>query len=110
VLARLPGSVIAQLAGPMTKGNDLQASNVPGIRGELYLAGARIERMYPYAPLPGCAAMTRWSSLRRPRLRSGVNFDAASFTEPELFVQCLLDGFARGHRIERGDRAPVARH
>jgi hypothetical protein len=25
----------------MTKSNDLQASNVPGIRDELYLAGAR---------------------------------------------------------------------
>ena len=33
-LARLPGPALAQLASGMTKGNDLQASNVPGIRDE----------------------------------------------------------------------------
>jgi hypothetical protein len=91
-LARLPGPVIAQLAGPMTKGNDLQASNVPGIGEEVYLAGARIERMYPFAPLPGCAAMITLVS-HGPVGCVGINFDAASFTEPALFVQSLLGGF-----------------
>ena len=48
-LARLPGAVIAQVAGPMTKGNDLQASNVPGLREDVYVAG-RIAG-YPQAVL-----------------------------------------------------------
>jgi diacylglycerol O-acyltransferase len=100
--------VIAQLAGPMTKGNDLQASNVPGIRGELFLAGARIERMYPYAPLPGCAAMITLVSHGEVGC-VGVNFDAASFTDPELFVQCLLDGFAEVLALSGGTGRPVAR-
>ena len=108
VLARLPGTVIAQLAGPMTKGNDLQASNVPGIRGELFLAGARIERMYPYAPLPGCAAMITLVSHGEVGC-VGVNFDAASFTDPELFVRCLLDGFAEVLALSGGTQRPVAR-
>src|SRR5206468_11289332 len=42
-LSRLPGPVISQLAGGLTKSNDLQASNVPGLRDEVFMAGARIE-------------------------------------------------------------------
>jgi diacylglycerol O-acyltransferase / wax synthase len=91
-LARLPGPVIAQLAGPMTKGNDLQASNVPGIGDDIYLAGARIVRMYPYAPLPGCAAMITLVSHGEVGC-VGANYDAASFTEPDTFVRCLVEGF-----------------
>jgi WS/DGAT/MGAT family acyltransferase len=107
-LARLPGSLIAQLAGPMTKGNDLQASNVPGVGAEVYLAGARIERMYPYAPLPGCAAMI--TLLTHGDVGCvGVNFDAASFTEPETFVQCLLDGFTEVLSLHPGSAKPISR-
>jgi WS/DGAT/MGAT family acyltransferase len=107
-LARLPGPLIAQVAGPLTKGNDLQASNVPGIPGELYLAGARIERMYPYAPLPGCAAMITLVTHGAVGC-VGVNFDSASFTEPELFVQCLLDGFSEVLALKPGAGSPAAR-
>lgn len=107
-LARLPGSVIAQLAGPMTKGNDLQASNVPGIGTEVYLAGARIERMYPYAPLPGCAAMITLVTHGDTGC-VGVNYDAAAFTEPELFIQSLLDGFSEVLALLPNAAKPVTR-
>lgn len=107
-LARLPGSVIAQLASPMTKGNDLQASNVPGIGTEIYLAGARIERMYPYAPLPGCAAMI--TLVTHGDIGCvGINYDAASFTEPELFIQSLLDGFSEVLALKPGAGKPTSR-
>jgi WS/DGAT/MGAT family acyltransferase len=107
-LARLPGPVIAQLAGPMTKGNDLQASNVPGIGEQVYLAGARIERMYPFAPLPGCAAMITLVS-HGPVGCVGVNYDAASFTEPTLFVQALLGGFTEVLSLHPGAGKPESR-
>jgi WS/DGAT/MGAT family acyltransferase len=92
-LSRLPGPVIAELAGPMTKGNDLQASNVPGLREPRYLAGAEIVRSYPYAPLPGCAAMITLLT-HGDTACVGVHFDAGSFTEADLFVRCLAEGFA----------------
>ncbi len=57
VVARLPGAVIARFGGGLTKSNDLQASNIPGLRHDVYLAGAKIERVYPFGPLPGCAMM-----------------------------------------------------
>jgi WS/DGAT/MGAT family acyltransferase len=107
-LSRLPGQVIASLASPMTKTNDLQASNVPGIGDEVYLAGARVERMYPYAPLPGCAAMI--TVVTHGQIACvGANFDAASFTEAELFVRCLVGGFAEVLELVPDAPEPVAR-
>jgi diacylglycerol O-acyltransferase / wax synthase len=47
LLARIPAPLIVRLAAATTAGNDLQASNVAGPREALYLAGARIERLFP---------------------------------------------------------------
>lgn len=93
VLARLPAPLLAPLAGAMTSSNDLQASNVPGSREDLYLAGARIERIYPFAPLPGCAAMICLHTYRE-MCSIGANLDAAAITDPAAFARCLRDGFA----------------
>ena len=78
LMARLPGSLTAQLAGPLNKANDLQASNIPGIRREAYLAGALIERMYLFGPLPGCAAMITLLSHGQTACVA-ANLDTASF-------------------------------
>lgn len=91
-MARLPAPVIAQLAGGLTKANDLQASNVPGIRDTVYLAGAQVERMYPFAPLPGCATMITLVT-HGDTCCVGVNLDPAAIAEPERFADCLLAGF-----------------
>jgi WS/DGAT/MGAT family acyltransferase len=108
LMARLPGSVTARLAGPLTKANDLQASNIPGIRRDAYLAGARIERMYLFGPLPGCAAMITLLSHGKTACVA-ANLDGASFTEPALFQRCLLDGFSEVLALHPGAGAPFAR-
>jgi WS/DGAT/MGAT family acyltransferase len=92
-LSRLPGGMISRVAGSLTKANDLQASNVPGIREPVYLAGARIERMYGFGPLPGCASMITLVT-HGDICCIGVNVDPAAITLPELFGQCLEEGFA----------------
>ncbi|MFW0793734.1 wax ester/triacylglycerol synthase domain-containing protein [Gordonia sp. CPCC 205515] len=91
VLAWLPGQVIAQFSGA-TSQNDLQASNVPGIPWDTYVAGAKVERMFPFGPLPGCAVMATLIT-HNGIACLGINHDAASITEPELFAECLVDGF-----------------
>jgi hypothetical protein len=91
-LARLPGQVIAQLAGGTTRNVDLQASNVPGLREDVYLAGVRIERSYPFGPLPGCAAMITMVS-HGSYCCVGANIDAASFSDVDGFGRCLQEGF-----------------
>lgn len=92
-LARLPSALLVQLAGSTTGGNDLQASNVPGIRDEVYLAGAKIEQIYPFAPLPGCAAMISLYTYGETCC-IGANLDVAAIVDTVLFGRCLERGFA----------------
>ncbi|MGI8558385.1 MAG: WS/DGAT domain-containing protein, partial [Solirubrobacteraceae bacterium] len=108
LLSRLPGLVISQLAAGLTMGNDLQASNVPGIREDSYLAGARIERAYPFAPLPGCAAMIALVS-HRDQCCIGINMDPAAITDTERFGRCLAAGFAEVLTLHPGAVDPVRR-
>jgi diacylglycerol O-acyltransferase / wax synthase len=108
LLARLPGSAIAAVAGSITKGNDLQASNVPGIREDVFLAGARVERMYPYAPRPGCAAMITMLT-HGDVCCVGANLDPAAITDRELFGRCLVDGFAEVLALGGDAPAPTLR-
>ena len=108
LLARLPGALISEIAGDMTRRNDLQASNVPGLREDVFLAGARIERIYPFAPLPGCAAMITL-------LTHGgtccvcANLDAAAVREPDVFSRCLADGFSEVLGLATRTTAPIVR-
>jgi hypothetical protein len=57
------------------------------------MAGARITHMYPFGPLPGCAAMISLVS-HDGTCCIGANLDPAAITDPELFVRCLAEGFA----------------
>lgn len=91
VLAWLPAPVLTQFSGT-TAGNDLQASNVPGIPWETYMAGAKVERMFPFGPLPGCAVMATMITHNGVACL-GVNLDAAAVTDVELFAECLVEGF-----------------
>ncbi|MCK9247385.1 MAG: WS/DGAT domain-containing protein [Solirubrobacteraceae bacterium] len=92
VMARLPAPVVARMLAPAMRGTDLQASNVPGIREPVYLAGARVERLYPYAPLPGAAAMITLVS-HGDRACVGANLDAAAVADVPLFRRSLVDAF-----------------
>jgi hypothetical protein len=107
-LARLPGPVIARLAGGATKGSDLQASNVPGLREDVYLAGARIERVYPFAPLPGCAAMIALTS-HGDTCCIGANLDPAAFTDLDGFAHDLCAGFDEVLALHPGSAPAVLR-
>lgn len=91
-ISRLPAPMISQLAGGMTKANDLQASNVPGLRGERFVAGARVERAYGFGPLPGCATMVSLIS-HGDLCCIGVNLDPAAITDAARFARCLREGF-----------------
>ncbi len=107
-LARLPAAILTAIAGGMTKSNDLQASNVPGLREDLYLAGALVERAYGFGPLPGCATMITLNT-HRDVCCIGANVDPAAVTDPELFAQCLAGGFAEVLALHPGSAPPVRR-
>jgi diacylglycerol O-acyltransferase / wax synthase len=93
VLASLPAPLLAQVQGGATMAIDVQVSNVPGMAGPVYLAGAEIVRSYPFAPLPGAAAMIALSS-HAGTCCVAVNLDPAAITDPEAFREDLEAGFA----------------
>jgi diacylglycerol O-acyltransferase / wax synthase len=108
LLARLPTPLISQLGGSLTRSNDLQASNVPGFQEDLYMAGAKIERVYGLGPLPGCATMITLITHGTTGC-VGVNLDPAAVTDPELFAECILGGFAEVLALHPGSAAPTRR-
>jgi hypothetical protein len=91
VLGWLPAPVIGALSGSLTSTNDVQVSNVPGVREPVWIAGSRITRMYPFGPLPGCAAMITLLS-QEDRCCIGANLDRAAVTDPEGLVADLQAG------------------
>lgn len=106
LLARLPGPLMMAIAGGSTTGSDVQASNVPGLQHDVFLCGARIERVYPYAPLPGCAAMLS-AVTHGDVVCIGANLDAAAITDRDLFADCLVRGFAEVLELNPGSATPV---
>lgn len=108
VLARLPGPVISQVAGNMTKANDLQASNVPGIREDAFVAGAQVLRAYGYAPLPGCATMITLVT-HGALCCIAINLDPAAITEPGRFGRCVAEGFEEVIALAPHETTPVVR-
>ncbi|WP_137725564.1 wax ester/triacylglycerol synthase domain-containing protein [Prescottella subtropica] len=91
LLVRLPTRLIAEWYLAQSKGLDLQASNVAGVPVPVFLSGARIERVFPFAPAPGCAVMATMVS-HVGTCCIGVNLDTAAVTEPALFMRCLQAG------------------
>lgn len=106
VLGRLPRPILTRLGGQLTQNNDLQASNIPGIAHPVYMAGAQITHMYPFGPLPGCAAMIALVS-HNGICCIGANLDPAAITDPDLFATCLDQGFAEV--LDLRDEAPPPR-
>ena len=90
-LNRLPTGLVARAYGAQTTNLDLQASNVAGLPWPAYIAGARIEQMLPFGPLPGCAVMATLLSYAGTCC-IGLNTDPAAVTEPDVFVRCLEVG------------------
>lgn len=93
VLNRLPTTAVTALFGSMIKGMDFTTSNVPGAPIPVYLAGAKLERMFPFGPLAGVALnVTLLSNLDDVNI--GVNSDMAAVPDPEVLLECLEEAFA----------------
>ncbi len=90
-LRLLPGVVVGAMSGRMTAANDVQASSLPGISYPVWIAGSRITRMFPFGPLPGCAAMITLIT-HDGTCCIGVNVDAGAVTEPEVLLAGLQAG------------------
>jgi diacylglycerol O-acyltransferase len=92
IVNRLPsgvGSAVMRL-GART---DLSASNVPGLRESVYMAGAEVQRVFPFGPLPGVAVMSVMLS-HVGTCCFGLTIDGAAITDVDLFMDSMEDGLA----------------
>ncbi len=90
-LSWLPAPVIGAVSGRLTSANDVQVSNVPGVTHPVYIAGSRITRMFPFGPLPGCAAMITLLS-HETQCCIGMNLDSVAVPDPAGLVADLQAG------------------
>jgi WS/DGAT/MGAT family acyltransferase len=91
VFARTPSVLLAEIARQQGQ-LDVQASNVSGFPGRVYLAGAGVEGMYAFGPAPGVAAMFVLLSYGGT-CGIGVTIDEAAIGDPALFRRCVVAGF-----------------
>jgi diacylglycerol O-acyltransferase len=96
-IARLPKSVLEPIADG-TPRPDVQASNLPGPGGKIFLAGREVTGLWPFGPIPGVAAMFLMQSLAGT-CYFGVTIDPAAVTKPAVFVRCIRDGFQEVLRL-----------
>jgi len=92
VLNRLPTTAVTALFGSMIKHMDFTTSNVPGAPIPVYIAGAKVEQMFPFGPLAGVALnVTLISNIDECCI--GVNSDMAAVPDPEVLLECLQESF-----------------
>ena len=99
VLNRMPsvvGAAVARIAGAA----DLSASNFPGAPYETYMAGAKVERAYPFGPLPGVAVMAAMESYAGTCC-FGLTIDGSVVHDPKVLVDCMRDGLAEVLAVAR---------
>ncbi|MBW4717310.1 wax ester/triacylglycerol synthase domain-containing protein [Saccharothrix obliqua] len=88
----LPGPLVRFVFTRMFHGNDLIATNFPGVPGEFRLVGARVLGVSPFPPLLRGAtsiALTTYGD----RCHIGITLDTGAFTDPDAFVAALRDSF-----------------
>jgi diacylglycerol O-acyltransferase len=88
ILNRLPIGI----TGGMLKHVDFLASNVPGFPSPVYVAGARLEALYPFGPTLGAALNVTLMSYRGT-CNIGINTDAGAVPDADALVACLQAGF-----------------
>jgi WS/DGAT/MGAT family acyltransferase len=90
--SRLPSGLLASITLSQSRNLDLQASNVAGLSRPAYLAGARIERMFPFGPAPGCAIMAVMLTHAGTCCLTFVT-DHEAVSDPDLLNECMRQGF-----------------
>jgi hypothetical protein len=98
-LSLLPAPVTTALWGSMLKGDDFCVTNVPGPSFEAFTAGARVERIYAFAPPSGAALNVSLVTVSG-RDCVGMNIDSVAVPDGAKLAACLEEGF--GEVLELG--------
>lgn len=89
----LPASVVAGIARSQAGHIDLATSNLPGFRGDSFVAGARTEHTYVFGPVAGTALnLTAYST--SGWLDMGLHLDRRAVPEPDRLRASMEGAFA----------------
>jgi hypothetical protein len=92
VLDLLPTPVVQRAFAGMLRSIDVDAVDVPGMTKPAYLAGARVDRLWAFAPPTGAAlSVTLVSHLDTACV--GIACDLAAVQDAELMTTCMERGF-----------------
>ncbi len=93
LLTSLPRPATTALAAGMMKGTDVAATNVPGPPIPVYLAGAQVQQLVPFAPKGGAAMNVAMMSYNG-KAEFGVNLDTAAIYDHDVMIKCLEESLA----------------
>ncbi len=93
ILNRMPTAATTALFGGMLKCCDFVTTNVPGAPVPVYVAGARVDRFYAFAPPAGAAFNVALIS-HCDTCCIGIVIDTVAVPDADVLVACLRDGFA----------------
>jgi diacylglycerol O-acyltransferase len=93
VMASLPGFAYRLLAQTVTGRVNLICTNIPGPPVQRYLAGAKIEVMYPFAPVAVGTPLSIALLSYGDTYGVGVDTDPAAIPDPELLTRYLAASF-----------------
>jgi len=91
LLNRVPARVGQMAFDLVGSAAQLSASNMPGAPDPVYMAGARVERIFPFGPLPGVAVMAGLIS-HDGTCCIGLNIDGDAITDMDMFMECMNEG------------------
>lgn len=89
-LTVLPRPVTTSIAGGMMKGTDVAATNVPGPPIPVFIGGAKVTSMIPFAPKGGAAVNIGLMSYDG-KVFLGINIDRGAVEYPEELTDLLAD-------------------
>jgi hypothetical protein len=92
VLNRLPTTTTTALFGGMLKCCDFVATNVPGAPVTVYAGGARVDRLYAFAPPAGAAVNVSLIS-HCDTCCIGLVTDTTAIPDADVLLECIREGF-----------------
>jgi diacylglycerol O-acyltransferase len=92
VLNRLPTTTTTALFGGMLKCCDFVATNVPGAPVPVFAGGARVDRLYAFAPPAGAAVNISLIS-HCDTCCIGLVTDTTAVPDTDVLVECIREGF-----------------
>lgn len=92
LLAAVPQGVATSISGAMMKGVDVAVTNLPGPPIPLYLAGARVTALVPFAPKAGAAVNLALMTYDGTAI-VGLTMDPRAIPDSEVFVECMRAAF-----------------